>query len=248
MPEEINRIVTDAISDLLFCTEQAAVDNLLREGVAAERVFLVGNLMVDALLCHRERAAAARILETLGLRPREYAVLTLHRPSNVDDAAVLAGLLEAVEAIRRDLTVVVLAHPRLRAALARFGFDRRLAALRGLRVTGPLGYLDFQKLMSGAAAVLTDSGDIQEEATVLQVPCVTLRENTGRPVTVEIGTNRLAGRDPDRIVAALRAALAAPRAGRAPRCWDGRTAERIVLVLAARLPAPTQERRAGARA
>ena len=235
MPEEINRVVTDAISDLLFCTEQAAVDNLRREGVDAGRVFLAGNLMADTLLRHRERAGASRILETLALKARQYAVLTLHRPSNVDDAVMLGGLLDAVDAIQRDLPVVLPLHPRCRAALARFGLQGRTAAMPGLRMTDPLGYLDFLKLMGDAEVVLTDSGGIQEETTILQVPCLTLRENTERPVTVEIGTNRLAGRDPDRIVTAFRETIGSRRVGRAPGSWDGRTAGRIVSVLAERL-------------
>ena len=237
MPEEINRVVTDAISDLLFCTEQAGVDNLRREGIDGSRVFLVGNLMVDALLRHRERWAASPILDTLGLAARRYAVLTLHRPANVDDPAVFAGLLDAVERIQRDVPVVLPLHPRLRAALARFGFDGRLAALRGVRTTAPLGYLDCLKLIGGAAVCLTDSGGIQEETTVLGVPCLTLRENTERPVTVAAGTNRVVGRDPDRIVAAFRAAAsrARPPSSRPPRFWDGGAAGRIVSVLEARL-------------
>ena len=238
MPEEINRIVTDAISDLLFCTEQAGVDNLRREGIDAGRVFMVGNLMVDTLMRHRERWAASPILDTLGLQARRYAVVTLHRPSNVDDPAVLAGLLDAVERIQRDLPVVLPLHPRLRAALGRFGFDERFVALRGLRATDPLGYLDCLKLTGDAAVCLTDSGGIQEETTVLGVPCLTLRENTERPVTVEAGTNRVVGRNPDRIVAAFRAAALRPRppSSRAPRFWDGATAGRIVSVLEAKLP------------
>ena len=210
MPEEINRKLTDAVSDLLFCTEQAAVDNLAREGVDAGRVFLVGNPMVDTLLRHRERAASSPILETLGLAARTYAVLTLHRPSNVDEPAALGGILDAVDALQRELPVVWPLHPRCRAALGRSGLDRRLPAMRGLRATGPLGYLDFVKLMGGARVVLTDSGGVQEETTVLRVPCLTLRENTERPVTLEAGTNRLAGCDPERIVIAFRETMAAP--------------------------------------
>ena len=237
MPEEINRKLTDAVSDLLFCTEQAAVDNLAREGVDAGRVFLVGNPMVDTLLRHRERAASSPILETLGLAARPYAVLTLHRPSNVDEPAALGGILDAVDALQRELPVVWPLHPRCRAALERSGLDRRLPAMRGLRATCPLGYLDFVKLMGGARVVLTDSGGIQEETTVLRVPCLTLRENTERPVTVEAGTNRLVGCDPERIVIAFREAMAAPpTSARTPPGWDGRSADRIVSVLAAELP------------
>ena len=241
MPEEINRIVTDAIGDLLFCTEQAGVDNLHREGVDPDRVFLVGNLLVDALLRYRPRWAESPILRTQGLAPRRYALLTLHRPANVDDPRMLAGLLDAVERISRDLPVVLPAHPRLRAALWRFGADERVERMRscgeaGLRMTPPLGYFDFVKLLSEAAVCLTDSGGLQEEATMLGVPCLTLRDNTERPVTVETGVNRIVGRDPDRIVEGWREAASMPRPlSCAPRFWDGRTAERIVRVLEERL-------------
>lgn len=239
MPEEINRIVTDAVSDLLFCTEQAAVDNLAREGIDAGRVFLVGNVMVDTLLDRHERAGASRILETLGLTQRGYAVLTLHRPSNVDDRAVLAGILDAIEEIQAELPVVAPLHPRLRTALTRSGLDRRLASMDRFMPIDPLGYLDFLKLTSGAQAVLTDSGGLQEETTILRIPCLTLRENTERPVTITVGTNRLVGMDPARIVAAFRDVASAPRPGQAPPLWDGRSADRIVAILAGKLRRPS---------
>lgn len=238
MPEEINRVVTDAVSDLLFCTEQAAVENLAREGIDADRIFLVGNVMVDTLLGHRERAGASRVLETLGLTPRAYAVLTLHRPSNVDDRPVLAGILDALERVQAELPVVTPLHPRLRTALARSGLDRRLAAMDRLMPIDPLGYTDFLKLMDDARIVLTDSGGIQEETTILGVPCLTLRENTERPVTIEAGTNRLVGTDPEHIVAAFHEAVSGPRPSRTPPLWDGRSADRIAAVLAGRLRRP----------
>ena len=243
MPEEINRLVIDAISDLLFCTEQAAVDNLSREGVDPAHVFLVGNLMVDTLLRHRARSAKSTVLETLGLRPGFYALVTLHRPSNTDERTRLAGLIDAVDAIQRELPVVLPLHPRLRAALARFGLERRLPSLRRLVATAPLGYHDFTKLMSAARVVLTDSGGVQEETTILQVPCLTLRENTERPVTVEVGTNRLAGCDPDRILTGFRQTMTERRTTRTPPLWDGRAAGRIVSVLAAELPRVRSARR-----
>ncbi|HXV76386.1 MAG TPA: UDP-N-acetylglucosamine 2-epimerase (non-hydrolyzing) [Candidatus Polarisedimenticolaceae bacterium] len=232
MPEEINRMLTDAISDLLFCTEQSGVDNLLAEGVAAEKIFLVGNVMIDTLLRHRRAAEQSTVLERLGLVDGGYAALTLHRPSNVDDPAVLSGILDALEVVQHDMPVVFPVHPRTRNALARSPLGRRAEAMGGLRLIDPLGFLDFLKLTSAARCVLTDSGGIQEETTILGVPCLTLRENTERPITAELGTNRVVGTDPARILAAYRAVIAeqTPRAT-APPLWDGRAAERIVEIL-----------------
>ena len=195
MPEEINRILTDAISDQLFCTEQAGVENLAAEGVRSG-VHLVGNVMVDTLLAHRRRAAESTVLDELGLAPGSYALLTLHRPSNVDRREVLAGLLDAMDAIGRELPLVAPLHPRLRAALAEHGLAERLAALPRLKTLPPQGYLDFLKLMSEARVVLTDSGGIQEETTILGVPCLTLRHNTERPATVELGHESAGGHEP----------------------------------------------------
>jgi UDP-N-acetylglucosamine 2-epimerase (non-hydrolysing) len=234
MPEEINRVLTDAISDVLFCTEESGVRNLRREGVAPERIHLVGNVMIDTLVRHRAKADRSGVLAALGLAPRRYAVLTLHRPANVDDPGVLGRLLDALEAIHRDLAIVFPVHPRTRQKLAAFGFSARLAAMRELRLVEPLGYLDFLKLMAEARLVLTDSGGIQEETTILGVPCLTLRENTERPATVECGTNRLVGRDPARILAAWQEIRsAAPAPARVPPLWDGRAAERIADILLA---------------
>jgi UDP-N-acetylglucosamine 2-epimerase (non-hydrolysing) len=232
MPEEINRILTDAISDLLFCTEQSGVDNLRHEGIADEKIHLVGNVMIDTLLRHREKAEHSPILETLGLEAQGYAVLTLHRPSNVDDPQVLEKLLDAFEVVQRDMPLVFPAHPRARAQLQAFGLAARLESMRGLRILDPIGYLDFLKLMAGARLVLTDSGGIQEETTILCVPCLTLRENTERPITLELGSNRLVGIEPHRIVEGYREVTQA-RGGesKVPPLWDGRAAERIVRVL-----------------
>jgi UDP-N-acetylglucosamine 2-epimerase (non-hydrolysing) len=232
MPEEINRVLTDAISDQLFCTEASGVANLRREGVAEERIHLVGNVMIDTLMKHRERAEASGILRELGLEPGGYAVLTLHRPANVDEPGTLGAILSALEVVARDQPLVFPAHPRTREKLRAFGLEPRLARLPGLRLIDPAGYLDFLKLMASARVVLTDSGGIQEETTILRVPCLTLRENTERPVTVELGTNQLVGRDPERIVAAYRKLMdgGAPP-GRLPPGWDGRAAGRIVEVL-----------------
>jgi len=232
MPEEINRILTDAISDVLFCTEASGVANLRREGVAEAKIHMTGNVMIDTLMKHRARAEASPILDQLGLARGGYAVLTLHRPANVDDPETLAGILGALEVVARDLPLVFPAHPRTREKLRAFGLDGRLARLANLRLIDPAGYLDFLKLMASAKLVLTDSGGIQEETTILRVPCLTLRDNTERPVTVELGTNQLVGRDPDKIVAAYRRVLAGAGApGRMPPGWDGAAAGRIRDVL-----------------
>ena len=228
MPEEINRVLTDALSDLLFCTEQAGVDNLAREGVEPGKVFLVGNVMADTLLAHRERAEDSTVLERLGLGAENYGVLTLHRPSNVEDPVVLRGIVDAIAAVQRRLPLVIPIHPRLEAALVRAGLEGRLPAMAGVRATPPLGYLDFLKLMANAKVVLTDSGGIQEETTILGVACLTLRDNTERPATVEMGTNQLVGNDPARILAAFDDVLANPPSGAIPPLWDGKSGERIV--------------------
>jgi len=232
MPEEINRVLTDQIADLLFTTERAANENLLREGIDERRIYFVGNVMVDTLLWHRERALALDTLESYGLEPRGFAVLTLHRPANVDVPEILRGILDALAEVQELLPVVFPAHPRTMKRLHSSGLERRLANMRGLRVTGPLGYLEFLNLMANARLVLTDSGGIQEETTVLGVPCLTLRENTERPVTVTEGTNTIVGRDPQRIVGGVQAVLSGQgKTGRVPELWDGHAATRIVEVL-----------------
>jgi UDP-N-acetylglucosamine 2-epimerase (non-hydrolysing) len=231
MPEEVNRVLTDAISDLLFVTEPAGVENLLHEGVAREKIHLVGNVMIDTLLAHREMAEKSDVLERLKLSPQRYGVLTLHRPSNVDDPRVLAGILDALQEIQAETPLVFPVHPRTRGNLERSGLAARLAGMRGLSLIEPLGYLDFLKLMSRAAVVLTDSGGIQEETTVLGVPCLTLRANTERPVTAEHGTNQVVGMSPERIVAAYRRVREGKVTPRVPELWDGRAAERIAEIL-----------------
>ncbi|HJO23740.1 MAG: UDP-N-acetylglucosamine 2-epimerase (non-hydrolyzing) [Myxococcota bacterium] len=232
MPEEINRVLTDAISDLLFCTEPAGVANLRDEGISDERVHLVGNVMIDTLLQHRERAESSTVLADLGLTAGAYAVLTLHRPSNVDDPEVLGRLLDVLEVVAADGPVIFPVHPRTRTLLVRFGLDARIEAIENVRLLEPVGYLDFLKLMASARVVLTDSGGIQEETTILSVPCITLRENTERPITAELGTNQVVGQDPERILAAYRRALSGELgAGSVPPLWDGNAAQRIVEVL-----------------
>ena len=227
MPEEINRVVTDVLADYLFATEPSGVENLRAEGIPEERIFFAGNVMIDTLLRFREKAVRSDVLGRLGVSEKSYALVTLHRPSNVDSAEKLRPIVEALRQVRESVPVVFPAHPRTRANLERFGI-----ACDGLILTPPLGYLDFLKLMSAARLVLTDSGGIQEETTILGTPCLTLRENTERPVTIEKGTNRLVGADPDKIVAAAQQALTAPAGtSRTPDLWDGRAAARIWDVL-----------------
>ncbi len=232
MPEEINRVLTDAIGDLLFCTEQSGVNNLRNEGVAEEKIFLVGNVMIDTLLKHRRRAEQSTVLEDLSLSPGGYAVLTLHRPANVDDPEAFSGIIDALEVIQRDLPVLFPVHPRTRSRLEEVLGPGRIAALPHLRTVEPVGYLDFLKLMVESRLVLTDSGGIQEETTILKVPCLTIRENTERPVTCEIGTNRLAGVKTETILAAYREITSGEGGGgEIPPLWDGRAAQRIVEIL-----------------
>ena len=236
MPEEINRILTDRISDLLFCTEQSGVDNLKREGIPADKVFLVGNVMIDALLKHKSAADKSTVLSDMKLRPGQYAVLTLHRPANVDDPAVFTKILDALDAIQRELPIIFPIHPRTRSHLSASVLGRRAQGMKNLRMSEPLGYLDFLKLMSEAKIVLTDSGGIQEETAILKVPCLTLRENTERPCTVEAGSNQVVGRDPEKIIAGYRQIMSRKNLNvKTPPLWDGHAAERIVKILAERI-------------
>jgi UDP-N-acetylglucosamine 2-epimerase (non-hydrolysing) len=233
MPEEINRLLTDQISDLLFTTSEDADRNLLAEGIPRERIRFVGNIMIDSLLRGLERAASSTIRETLGVSGQDYAVVTLHRPSNVDSRESLFEILGALEEISRRVTIVFPVHPRTRKTMAEFGFSESTDRNTNLHLLDPLGYLDFLRLFSGARLVLTDSGGIQEETTALGIPCLTLRENTERPITIEMGTNKLVGNDRQRIVEAAFSILDGPYAnpGRVPALWDGHTAARIVSSL-----------------
>jgi UDP-N-acetylglucosamine 2-epimerase (non-hydrolysing) len=237
MPEELNRILTDAISDLLFVTEESGVTNLVREGVSPERIHMVGNVMIDALEAARAKWESSDIRERLGLTG-PYAVLTLHRPSNTDEIVRLDGLLEALERIAHDVRIIFPVHPRTRQQLERHrrvDFGRHDRGTVGLHYIDPLGYVDFVGLMSRARLVLSDSGGIQEESTILGVPCLTLRENTERPITVTHGTNRIVGTDPDRIVAEALDVLRRGRPDRPrPPLWDGQAADRIVEILSRR--------------
>lgn len=236
MPEEINRILTDALSDLLFVTEQSGMENLEREGVPSEKIHFVGNVMVDSLLQHRARAECSDIRDRMRLVKRGYALVTLHRPATVDCPDVLRGTMKGLETIAREMPVVFPAHPRTKAKLVAMGLESGYHDDSDLRIVEPLGYLDFMRLMTDAAVVLTDSGGIQEETTVLGVPCLTLRPNTERPVTLTEGTNRLVGSTPESIFKAFQEALGGSREGaRIPKFWDGHASERIVRVLTAAL-------------
>jgi len=230
MPEEVNRILTDSISDLLFTTEPSAEENLLREGVAPEKIHFVGNVMIDTLFRYRERARQSDVLDRLALSPGCYAVLTLHRPSNVDDEGTLRMLLGAVARIQAEIPVVFPVHPRTRRRLE--ALAGVLPPMPGLRLADPMPYLDFLQIMAEARCVLTDSGGIQEETTALRIPCLTLRQNTERPITVTRGTNRIVGTEPAAIYESWREVADGKwPAGELPELWDGKAAARIVRVL-----------------
>jgi len=250
MPEEINRVITDHLSDLLFVTEESGRENLCREGIKPEKIHFVGNTMIDSLLASQEKAEKSAILDQFGLRGgangsvQRYALLTLHRPSNVDNRETLLSILEGIEELSNAYPVMFSAHPRTRGRIGEFGLEHFFqlghesanapAAMHmpGIRLLGPLGYLDFLSLMKHATLVVTDSGGIQEETTCLRVPCVTVRENTERPVTVTHGTNVIAGTDAKDIQKAVSDQLNGHKRSSIPEKWDGHAAERIVAIMA----------------
>jgi len=232
MPEEINRLLTDQIADLLFTPSADADENLRAEGIPSERICLVGNVMIDSLAKHLKRSRQSTIRTQLGLTDHDYAVLTLHRPANVDEPTVFGRILDALEQLSGQLPIVFPIHPRTRKTVVELDLHERVAAMKGLRLIDPLGYLDFLSLYSGARLVLTDSGGIQEETSVLGIPCLTLRENTERPITVTKGTNTIVGTDPAKIIATAFAVL--KKTARQPvsiPLWDGHAAERILAAL-----------------
>jgi len=252
MPEEINRVMTDHLSDLLFVTEESGIQNLYREGIAPEKVHFAGNTMIDSLLASKERADQSAVLDQLGLRAgsqekpnrvRKYALLTLHRPSNVDNRETLLSILEGLEELSESCPIPFSCHPRTRKRITEFGLEHFFQPVTGtgqteaspvaagIRLLEPLGYLDFLCLMKNAALVVTDSGGIQEETTCLMVPCVTVRENTERPVTVTCGTNTIAGTKSEDIRTAVREQLKGQRSSRIPEKWDGKAATRIVQAI-----------------
>ena len=251
MPEEINRLLTDAISDLLFTTEESANENLRREGIPKEKIHFVGNVMIDTLVKHREKAQQSDILSKLNLnnsgaenQADPYAVLTLHRPSNVDDGQKFPAIVDGLAKVSREIPIIFPIHPRTAKRIKEFNClhyfnclspssPKMKANSRGINCIDPLGYLDFLHLMSNSKLVLTDSGGIQEETTILRIPCVTIRDNTERPITVTHGTNRVVGTNRDAIINGSFEALEYSNSPFVvPPLWDGRAAERIVRVLA----------------
>jgi len=233
MPEEINRILTDSISDLLFVTEQSGIDNLKQEGIDHDKVHLVGNVMIDTLLANRDKAEKSTILSELKLEKKQYTVITLHRPSNVDCLQGLERIISAFEIIEKDLKLIFPIHPRTKKNIEGSSLQTRVQAMQNLFLLEPVGYMDFLKLMANAAVVITDSGGIQEETTILGVPCLTLRENTERPITITEGTNQLVKLTTEDILAAYNQLRDKDFnvAGQIPRLWDGKAATRIVDVI-----------------
>jgi UDP-N-acetylglucosamine 2-epimerase (non-hydrolysing) len=262
MPEELNRILTDSVADYLFVTEESGLQHLKNEGVADERIFFSGNVMIDSLVRYQEKAKTTTILEDLGLATSDsrlstadyglttadsrlstpdsrlatsdYIVMTMHRPANVDTKEGLESILELIELSSKDTKIIFPIHPRTRAHMEKFGLAERLDQAQNLIMTEPLGYLEFIQLMSNATAILTDSGGIQEETTYLGVPCLTFRDSTERPITVTLGTNQLlSDLDPKKTYAALQEILAGKvKKGSIPPLWDGKAAERIAAQLA----------------
>ena len=231
MPEEINRVLTDSISDFLFVSEISGVENLKKEGTSGQ-IHFVGNTMIDTLMANVKKVEMSQILEKLALTPKNYVVLTLHRPSNVDSAGSLNEIYSIVEAIASRLPVVYPLHPRTKSRMEENGLWEKFGAIEGLQMTEPLGYIDFIRLVKDSRLVLTDSGGIQEESTVLKVPCLTMRENTERPSTVTEGTNHLVGRNAEEILQAVDRIIKGEwKKGSIPEFWDGHTSDRIIAAL-----------------
>jgi len=234
MPEEINRVVTDALSDHLFTTERSANENLRREGIPRKKIHFVGNVMIDTLLKHKRQAAALGMPGRHGVSAKAYAVMTLHRPSNVDVPESLNNISDVLSSIQGQIPVLFPVHPRTVKCLETSGLRSRLDAMPNVHLLEPLGYLEFQGLISQAQLVMTDSGGIQEETTILGVPCLTLRDNTERPVTITEGTNELVGTSPKKITSAVRRILKGGiKNGRRPELWDGKASKRIIEILRA---------------
>ncbi len=232
MPEEINRLCTDVLCDYLFTTDHFAIENLKNEGVADNRIFFVGNVMIDTLYRFKEKAKRLNMPSKFGLQPRQYATITLHRPSNVDDPKILNGILDAFSQIAREIPLVFPLHPRTKKNAESFGLSHYFSdnfEKGRIRVMEPMGYLEFLSLNMHAKMVLTDSGGLQEETTILGVPCITIRPNTERPITCEVGTNHMVGNDPEKIFEIAAKIMSGNRVkGGIPEKWDGKAAKRIV--------------------
>ncbi len=232
MPEEINRLVTDVLSDFLFVTEKSGLENLKHEGIDDSKVHFVGHVMIDSLIYFEPMAEKSTVLQDLQLEPQNYGLITLHRPSNVDHKENFLKLLNAFEHIEKQIPLIFPIHPRSQKMIDQFGLRDKVEKMKNLRLLEPLGYLDFMKLLHNAKLVLTDSGGIQEETTYLGIPCITMRENTERPITVEVGTNVLVGTDTERIIEEAQKVLDGnAKKGQIPELWDGKAAERIVRIL-----------------
>ncbi|MCX6135041.1 MAG: UDP-N-acetylglucosamine 2-epimerase (non-hydrolyzing) [Ignavibacteriales bacterium] len=232
MPEEINRMLTDVVSEFLFVSEPSGLHNLRREGVAENKIFYVGNVMIDSLVHYRQKAARLSTLDQFKVKQKQFTLVTLHRPSNVDTEEGLGKIVSFFEQLASRTSIVFPVHPRTRKMLERFGLGGHAGRIPNLVITDPLGYLDFLCLMDQAQLVVTDSGGIQEETTYLGVPCLTLRENTERPSTTEVGTNELCGLDVTKIVQkSLDVFDGRPKKGRIPELWDGHAAQRIAEII-----------------
>jgi len=232
MPEEINRKVTDLLADFLFVSEKSGLRNLKKEGIASEKIHFVGNIMIDTLLFNLPAIDKSNIIKRLRLRQHSYAVMTLHRPSNVDLKKPLSEIYEILKSIPEDIKIVYPIHPRTRKMIKAHKFMDKFEGLDNLIMIAPLGYTDFIKLVKGSRFIMTDSGGIQEETTVLKIPCLTLRENTERPITIQQGTNRLVGRNRQKIARYINTVLKTKTCkSLRPEYWDGRTAKRVVRIL-----------------
>jgi len=236
MPEEINRMITDALADFLFVTEKSGLENLKNEGIADEKVFFTGNVMIDSLSFFLEKAKESSILSDLHVNGSPFALVTLHRPSNVDVKDNLEDLLHTLSVIGKDVKIVFPMHPRTKKMIETFDLQNYISSSENLIITDPIGYLDFMQLMQNAKLLLTDSGGIQEETTYLGIPCITIRENTERPITIDLGTNVLVGPQSERIIEETNKILSGNgKKGKVPELWDGHAAERIVKILVERL-------------
>ena len=236
MPEEINRILTDHVSDFLFTTEESGNKNLKNEGIESSKIFFVGNVMIDTLLSHKEKSKKSKILNNLKIKKGDYCVLTLHRPSNVDNKDSLIYVLDILNKIQQKIKIVFPVHPRTLKNIKKFGINEKIKKLKNLMMIKPLGYLDFLCMIHNSKFVITDSGGIQEETTILKVPCITLRNNTERPATIEQGTNIIVSTDKNEIIKAATILIKGAKINsRVPQLWDGNASKRIITILLSKL-------------